>query len=99
MGMDKIDIKGFILNMELNKYYGMPPDCRYKWMKIEKGTEYYEKDVYYCWAMEYNYNVCGCTGYIHPYGGTNKVKHFKTEAGAKRNLTKYVEKYFASFSL
>jgi len=76
--------------MEVNTYYELPENCRYKWIKIDKGSEYYSKETYYCWAMEYNYEVTGSVGYIYPIIGNNKVAHFKTERGAKTSLIKHL---------
>lgn len=87
------DIISLIKEMQLDTYYDMPSDFRYKWIKIEKNEDYDTKEIYFCWGMEYNYNVTGTVGYIHPLinNGTY-VKSFKTEANAKRNLIKRFSK-------
>ena len=72
--------------------YLLPDNCRYKWVKFEKCEDYYTKETYYSWAMEYNYKVSGSVGYIFPIGNSNKVKQFKTEKGAKDN---FIKKYSA----
>lgn len=85
--------------MEVNTFYDLPDNCRYKWIKIEKGSEYYTKETYYCWAMEYNYKVSGCVGYIYPLVGSNKVAHFKTEKGCKTSFIKRYREYFESLEI
>lgn len=78
-----------IYNMEVNIYYELPENFRYKWIKIDKGSEYYSKETYYSWSMEYNYKVSGSVGYIYPIVGNNKIAHFKTEKGAKTSFINY----------
>lgn len=86
------DFETFVNSMVLNTRYMLPPTCAFKWAKIEKDTDLYSKEVTYSWAMEYNYTVTGCTGYIFPLKSRNYVASFKTEAGARRNYFKrYVE--------
>jgi hypothetical protein len=93
--IDKIDdFKKFVETMEVNTQYLLPDNFRYKWIKIEKEKEYYSKDIYFTWAMEYNYKVAGSVGYIYPISGSNKVTHFKTEKGAKTNFLKRYADYF-----
>lgn len=93
--VDKIDdFKSFVEQMKVNTYYKLPKNYRYEWIKIEKSTKHYSNEVYYCWAMANNYSVSKCVGYVYPYGGSNKVPHFKTEAGAKRNLIKRFSHHF-----
>lgn len=82
-----------IATMEVNTYYEMPDNFRYKWIKIESSEGYYSKEPYFSWAMEHNYKVSGCVGYIYPLNGNNMVTHFKTEKGAKSNLIKRFKKY------
>lgn len=92
--VDKIDsFEEFVKNMEVNIFYELPKNCRYKWIKIEKSEDRYSKEKYFCWTMEYNYSVAGFSGYIYPSSG-NKVTHFKTERGAKRSLTTRYKEYF-----
>lgn len=88
------DIASLINEMKINTYYNMPPNFRYKWIKIEKDADYYTKEIRFCWSMEYNYKISGAVGYVHPLmPGGNYVKNFKTEANAKRNLIKRFAKY------
>jgi len=92
--IDKIEnFKKFVDEMELGCVYDLTND-RYKWIRIEKTEHWVTKEILYCWCAEYNYYVAGCVGYLHPYGGTNKVKHFKTESGAKRNFYNRFKHHF-----
>jgi len=92
--IDKIDdFKKFVETMEVNTRYLLPDNFRYKWIKIEKGNEYFSNEIYFSWAMEYNYKVAGSVGYIYPISA-NKVTHFKTEKGAKTNFLKRYADYF-----
>ncbi len=88
------DFAGFVDLMEVNVTYLLPDNCRYKWVKIEKDTEYYSKETYFMWSMEYNYAVAGSVGYIYPLKGSNTCQHFKTEIGAKNNFIKAYSYYF-----
>lgn len=98
--MDRIKIESIenfselVHSMEVNTFYELPENYRYEWIKIEKGTEYYSKETYYSWVMEYNYKVSGSVGYIYPIISGNMVAHFKTEKGAKRSFIKRYREYF-----
>ena len=89
----------FVHSMEVNTYYELPDNFRYKWIKIDKANEYYSKETYYSWAMEYNYKVSGSVGYIYPIIGNNKVAHFKTEKGAKTSFIKRYKEYFETIEI
>jgi hypothetical protein len=95
--IDKIeDFKKFIESINVNTIYVLPPIFRYRWIKIEKANEYFSKEIYFSWTMEYNYSISGAVGYIYPLSSNSKVAHFKTEGGAKRNLLKRYKDYFDS---
>jgi hypothetical protein len=95
VNVDKIDdFKKFVEAMEVNVRYLLPDNFRYKWVKIDKGKEYYSGEIQYSWSMEYNYKTSGCVGYIYPMSGTQRVTQFKTENGAKRNFIKKYNDYF-----
>lgn len=88
------DFELFIASLEVNVRYLLPDNFRYKWVRIAKESEYYSKNIYFTWAMEYNYSVAGMVGYIYPISSGNKVTHFKTEKGAKRNFIKRYAEIF-----
>lgn len=88
------DFKKFVEGMKINTKYLLPDNFRYKWIKIEKNSGYYSKEYYYSWSMEYNYKVTGIVGYIFPLSVGNKITHFKTENGAKKNFLKKYARYF-----
>ncbi len=93
--IEKIDnFKKFVDELQLNTQYLLPDNFRYKSIKIEKGNEYFSKETYYSWTMEYNFKIAGSVGYIYPTSGNNKVTHFKTEKGAKTNFFKRYADYF-----
>jgi hypothetical protein len=81
------DISQLVASMEMDTYYELPQNYRYKWIRFHGHSGLYS------WAMEYNYQVSGCVGYIFPLSG-NMVTQFKTKSGAKRNFLRRYEKYF-----
>lgn len=92
--IEKIDhFKKFVDEMQVNTRYLLPDNFMYKWINIEKCIEHYSKEIYYSWAMEYNYKVARRVGYIYPISGSNKITHFKTERGAKINFLKRYADY------
>jgi len=93
--IDKIDnFQKFVESMEVNIKYWLPANFRYKWIRIEQGTDYFSEEEYFSWAMEYNYDVAGTSGYIYPLKGWNTVKRFKTKKGATKNFYKAYADYF-----
>ncbi len=93
--VEKIDnFEKFVESMEINTRYLLPDNFRYKWVKIDSDNEYFSKELYFSWSMEYNYKMSGSVGYIYPLSGGSKVTHFKTERGAKNNFIKKYSYYF-----
>lgn len=93
--IDKIpNFEELVNSMELNVKYELPETSRFAWIQIEEGKEFFSKETYFTWSMEYNYKVASCVGYIYPDGGKNTFKTFKTPMGAKRNFIKAYKSYF-----
>lgn len=82
------ELERFVTDLNINVYYIMPKKSTFKSIKVQYATSYFNDEPYYCWVMEYNYEVTGSVGYAYPLASTQIVKHFKTEKGVKRNLFK-----------
>lgn len=86
-------IMPLIESMEANKRYEMPVYFPFEKMWIEKGNDYYTKEKFFTWGLEYNYDATRRVGYVHPLESSNIVKHFKTEGGAKRSLIMFLGRH------
>lgn len=71
--------------MKVGQRYEMPSPFIYSFICINnRGAGIYS------WTIQRR----GNPGYVFPMASVSKVKFFKTEAGAKRNLIKYCARIF-----
>lgn len=83
------DFSVLVKQMEPGVLYMMPETFYYR--RIEIDIEFLGG---FSWTLERNFDVAKSTGFVFPTTGNNMVKTFKTEAGAKRNLIKYIHFLF-----
>lgn len=63
----------------------LPENCR--WKHIWFDSIYGE----HSWSLTPRYSITGSVTNVYPMQSTNNVKHFKTFAGCKRSIVKYIE--------
>jgi hypothetical protein len=88
-----MNIKEKILNAEVDKKYNLSIEesSSFSAFSIDKSNDYYDKEkIYYSWTLIYRNSFA--IGYCFPMLTSHKIKTFKTEIGAKRNLLKKFNK-------